>query len=169
MVLTMAAVAAGLAVIAFGSGESENAHWSGDLLALSVAALFAAGLTVARKVRHVSMVPGAALGYVLASLALLPFIAPMDLPDGQWGLVGLHGGFIVLSVVGLALGPRYIPSAEVGLLILLESVLAPLLVWFAVGERPGFYALIGGCVVIGALAASNWIALRSRKPKTLQV
>ena len=164
MVMTMAAVAAGLAVIAYGSGETAGAHWSGDLLALSVAALFAAGLTAARKVRHVSMVPGVALGYVLASLALLPFIAPLDVPDGQWGLVLLHGLVIVMSAIGLALGPRYIPSAEVGLLILLESVLAPLLVWFVVGEHPGIYALIGGTVVIGALAASNAVTLRRRKP-----
>ncbi len=163
MVLTMVAVAAGLALIAYGSGETANAHWSGDLLALSVAALFAAGLTVARRVRHVSMVPGVALGYVLASLALLPFIAPLDVPEGQWGLVMLHGAIIVISAVGLALGPRYIPSAEVGLLILLESVLAPLLVWAVIGEYPGGYAFLGGAIVIGALAAYNLLALRRRR------
>ncbi len=163
MVMTMVAVAVGLAVIAYGSGETVGAHWSGDLVALSVAALFAAGLTAARKVKHVSMVPGVALGYVLASFALLPFIAPLDVPDGQWGLVALHGIVIVMSAVGLALGPRYIPSAEVGLLILLESVLAPLLVWSVVGEYPGFYAFTGGAIVIGALAVYNLAMLQRRR------
>jgi drug/metabolite transporter (DMT)-like permease len=65
--------------------------------------------------------------------------------------------------MGLALGPRYIPSPEVGLLILLESVLAPLLAWVVVGEDPGPYALVGGAVVIGALAVSNVVALSRRK------
>lgn len=160
MVWTMVAVAIGIAVIAYGSGETEGAHWSGDVIALSLSALFAAGLTAARRVRHVSMVPGAALGYVFWSLVLLAFVAPMQVEQGQWGLVALHGVFISVSGIGLALGPRYIPSAEVGLLILLESVLAPLLVWAAIGEAPGGYALVGGAVVIGALAVYNVGALR---------
>ncbi|UYV38756.1 DMT family transporter [Rhodobacteraceae bacterium D3-12] len=160
MVRTMIAVAIGIAVIAYGSGETEGAHWSGDLIALSLSALFAAGLTAARRVRHVSMVPGAALGYVFWSLVLLAFVAPMQVPEGQWGLVALHGLLISVSGIGLALGPRYIPSAEVGLLILLESVLAPLLVWAMVGEAPGGYALVGGAIVIGALAVYNLSALR---------
>ena len=163
MVLTMLAVAVGLGILARGSGETQGAHWTGDLTALWVAALFAAGLTAARKVRNVSMVAAVPIGYIGASLCLLPFIAPFSVPDGQWHLVILHGAFIAGSSIGLALGPRYIPSAEVGLLILLESVLAPLLAWAVIGEDPGVYALIGGAVVIGALAVSNAIALsRSR-------
>ena len=162
MLLTMAAVAAGLAVIAYGSGQSAQAHWSGDLVALGVAALFPAGLTAARKVRHVSMVPAVALGYLAASAVLALFVSPWAVPEGKWGLVALHGAFITVSAIGLALGPRYIPSAEVGLLILLESVLAPLLAWAVIGEHPGAWALAGGAIVVGALAVSNIVALRRR-------
>lgn len=163
MVVTMAAVAVGLGIIAWGSGATRGAHWSGDALALAVSALFAAGLTAARRVRHVSMVPAVALGYLAAAGLLWPFIAPLSVPGWQWGLVALHGLFIVASAVGLALGPRYITSAEVGLLILLESVLAPLLAWAVIGENPGGYALAGGAVVVGALAVSNLVALRRRR------
>ena len=42
--------------------------------------------------------------------------------------------FLFLATCLLAMGPRYISSAEVSLLILLESVLAPLLVWAWIGE-----------------------------------
>ena len=160
MTITMAAVAAGLAVIAYGSGQNARAHWSGDLVALCVTALFPAGLTAARKLRHISMVPMVALGYLVASAGLALVIDPMAVPEGKWGLVALHGAFITVSAVGLALGPRYIPSAEVGLLILLESVLAPLLAWAVIGEDPGPYALAGGVIVVGALAVSNVVALR---------
>ncbi|MDU8926385.1 DMT family transporter [Alisedimentitalea sp. MJ-SS2] len=160
MLITIAVVAMGLAVIAYGSGETEHAHWKGDLMALLVTALFPAGLTAARKVRHVSMVPAVALGYLVVSAGLALFVSPWAVPEGKWLLVGLHGAFITVSAVGLALGPRYIPSAEVGLLILLESVLAPLLVWAVIDEHPGRYALIGGAIVVGALAMSNVVALR---------
>jgi drug/metabolite transporter (DMT)-like permease len=76
-----------------------------------------------------------------------------------------HGGLILGSSVLLAIGPRYITSAEVGLLILLESALAPLLAWAVVGENPGPYALAGGAVVIGALFLSNLWLLRRLKSR----
>jgi drug/metabolite transporter (DMT)-like permease len=163
MVWTMIAVAVGLAIIAIGSGEVEQAHWSGDLVALCVAMLFPAGLTAARKVRHVSMVPAVAVGYLAASCALAMVISPLAVPEGKWPLVFMHGSFITVSAIGLALGPRYITSAEVGLLILLESVLAPLIAWAVIGEAPGGYALLGGALVVGALVVSNVVALRRVK------
>jgi drug/metabolite transporter (DMT)-like permease len=163
MVLTIAAVMAGLFIIAYGSGENRTSSLAGDALALSVAALFAAALTAARKAKAVSMVPGVAMGYILCACAILPFSDPLSVPQVQIPLVVAHGGLILGSSVLLAIGPRYITSAEVGLLILLESALAPLLAWAVVGENPGPYALAGGIVVIGALFLSNlWLLRRLR-------
>ena len=163
MIATMAAVAVGLAIIGYGSGETKGAHWSGDLMALGVSAIFAAGLTAARRVKQVSMVPAVPVAYIGASLILLLIINPFSVPNGQWGLVAFHGSFIVVSASLLALGPRYITSAEVGLLILLESVLAPLLAWALLDENPGIWALSGGAVVVVALAISNTIALARQR------
>ncbi|MFT6675743.1 MAG: drug/metabolite transporter (DMT)-like permease [Sulfitobacter sp.] len=161
--LTIAAVTPGLAVIAYGSGETANAHLSGDLLALGVSAMFAAALTAARHAKGTSMVAGVAMGYVLAALLIAPWAAPFEMPASAWPLVVAHGGFILISSVLLALGPRYITSAEVGLLVLLESVLAPILAWLVVHEDPGPYALIGGAIVIGALFLSNLVVLMRRR------
>jgi GPH family glycoside/pentoside/hexuronide:cation symporter len=62
----------------------------------------------------------------------------------------MHGGiFIAASTCLLAIGPRYITSAEVALLILLESILAPLLVWWVLEEAIGRATLIGGAVLLG--------------------
>ena len=163
MYLTIAAVVPGLAVIAYGSGETQGASLAGDFLALGVSAFFAAGLTAARRARAVSMVPAVGVGYLLAGCVILPWAAPFSVLPGDVPLVGMHAGLIAVSSVLLALGPRYITSAEVGLLILLESVLAPLLAWFVVGENPGGYALLGGMIVVGALFVSNVVVLRRRK------
>lgn len=165
MMLTMLAVFLGLGVITYGSGETHGASLKGDLMAVCVSFVFAVALTAARRVRSVSMVPMLPVAYLLSALCLLPFVQPLQLGVDQFYLVALHGLFIAISSVGLALGPRYIPSAEVALLILLESVLAPLLVWFALGEDPGGYALVGGTIVIGALALSNLVVLMRRRPR----
>lgn len=163
MLCTIAAVFIGLSVIAYGSGETQGASWKGDLLALGVSAMFAAGLTAARCVRHVSMVAAIPIAYVLVALAILPLAALLSVPSAQVPLLVLHAGFITLSSIFLALGPRYITSAEVSLLVLGESVFAPLLVWAMLSENPGPWALAGGAVVLGALFASNLVVLLRRK------
>ena len=163
MVLTMMGVFAGLGIIAYGSGENEIASWKGDLWALYVCVAYAGALTAVRVVKDISMVPAIPLSYIGAGIVFLPFVAPIAPMLDQWHLFLGHGAFIAVATCFLTLGPRYISSAEVSLLILLESVLAPILVWAVVGEDPGPWALIGGVVVIGALLVSNMVVLMRRR------
>lgn len=165
MVITIATVMIGIAIIAYGSGEAAHASLAGDLLAVAVSALFAAALTAARRARAISMVPGVGMAYVIMALLIAPVAHPFAMPASQAPLVMGHGAVILCSAVFLALGPRYITSAEVGLLVLLESVLAPLLVWFVIGENPGEYALLGGALVVFTLFVSNTVALMRRKQR----
>lgn len=162
MVLTMMAVGVGLAIIAYGSGTSEIAHWSGDLMAVYVCFAYAAGLTAVRKVKDVSMIPAIPIAYIGMALVLWPVATPMAPVATQWHLLLGHGLFIGVATCFLTLGPRYISTAEVSLLILLESILAPILVWAFIGEDPGRLTLVGGAVVIGALIVSNTILLMRR-------
>lgn len=162
MVLTMIAVLAGLGIIAYGSAATELSSWRGDIWALYVTVAFSFALTAVRRVKEVSMVPAIPIAYIGAALAIGTFTEPLDAFPGEWHLFLGHGLFIGAASCMLALGPRYISSTEVALLVLLESVLAPILVWAVIGEDPGAWALIGGAVVIGTLLISNLIALRSR-------
>ncbi|KMW60581.1 hypothetical protein AIOL_000743 [Candidatus Rhodobacter oscarellae] len=157
---TMLVVWAGLGVIAYGSAQSEVAHWSGDLWALYVSVAYAAALTAVRRVRDVPMIPAVPMGYLGAACVLGLVSAPLPLFETHWPLLLGHGAFIGAATCLLTLGPRYIGAAEVSLLILLESVLAPLLVWAVIGEEPGAWALAGGAIVLGALVVSNVVALR---------
>jgi drug/metabolite transporter (DMT)-like permease len=50
------------------------------------------------------------------------------------------------------MGARLISAAEVALITLLEVVLGPLWVWFAYSERPSTATLVGGAVVVVAVA-----------------
>ena len=160
MVLTMIGVFGGLALILRGSGETQGVHWSGDLVALAVSASFAGAITTARRLREVSLVPTIPVAMLGASLFLWPLAAPGAVWAANWPLLLAHGTFISVATSLMTLGPRYITAPEVALLILLESVLAPLLVWAILGEGPGAWAIIGGTVVISVLLVSNLWALR---------
>ena len=166
MVLTMIAVVFGLGIIAYGSGSNEIASWKGDLWALYVSMSYAGALTAVRKVKETSMIPAIPIAYIGSVLAFGFFISPLPAFETEWPLFLGHGAFIGVATCLLTLGPRFISSAEVSLLILLESVLAPLLVWAVIGEDPGRWALVGGAVVIGALLLSNLSALWSHRRET---
>lgn len=163
MVLTMLVVFLGLSVIAFGSSTSQIASWKGDLWALYISVVFAAALTAVRKVKEFSMIPAIPIAYVGTALLLWIFVSPAKSFSGQWELFLGHGLIIGAGSCLLALGPRYISSSEVSLLVLLESVLAPILVWFVLGEDPGNWALVGGLIVISALIVSNLVELAGKR------
>jgi drug/metabolite transporter (DMT)-like permease len=76
--------------------------------------------------------------------------------------ISLHDFVILflfgLTTIGLAFvlfmeGAKFIPSAEAGLISLLDVVLGPLWVFIAFGENPGLATLLGGAIV---LAAAVW-------------
>ena len=165
MVITMAAVIFGLGIIAYGSSETQIASWKGDIWAVYVSAAFAAALTAVRKVKATSMIPAIPVAYIGAAIFLGMFVSPGEAFATQWPLILGHGGFIGAASCLLALGPRYISSAEVALVVLLESVLAPILVWLAIGESPGPWAVVGGTVVVGALLVSNIYSLMKQETR----
>ena len=66
-----------------------------------------------------------------------------------------HGACIAAATACLTISPRFITSTEISLLILLESVLAPILVWAVLAEHPGQWAILGGTIVLSALLAYN--------------
>ncbi|WP_406649647.1 DMT family transporter [Aliisedimentitalea scapharcae] len=160
MVWTMVAVGGGLGIIAYGSGNHATASWQGDLWALYISVAYALALTILRQLKHVSMIPAIPVAFIGVALAIWVVADPMPAFQTQWPLFVGHGAFIGAATCLLAIGPRFISAAEVALLILLESVLAPVLVWAVIGEHPGSWAVLGGAVVIGALLVSNLVALR---------
>ena len=112
-----------------------------------------------------SLIPAVPISFLGSAALVFPFADPFNFTGYDPLYVILHGGvFIPLSMTFLAIGPRYITSAEVALMILLESVLAPLLVWLVLGEDPGQWALIGGAIVVITLFLSNLVALKRTKP-----
>ena len=160
MILTMLGVFAGMALILRGSHGSALAHWTGDLLALGVALCFAGALTALRMLRGRSMLPGVPVALLGSAFVLFWLGDPFALWDARAPIWLAHGTMIAGASALMTLGPRYITAPEVALLILLESILSPLLVWALLAEDPGAWTLWGGAVVIAALVISNMVALR---------
>ncbi len=162
MIVTIVFCFFGIGIIASGTAGAGSRAFAGDVAALGVAVCLAIGYTAARSARRFSMVPAAAASQLLLALTLAfvidrPVLAGADL---AYALV-LGCVLVPLGAGLLSTGPRYITAAEVSLLLLLEAVLAPVLVWLVLGEAPRTSTLWGGGLVLLVLAASNAAGIRA--------
>lgn len=146
-------------------GSIGTGRLGGDFAAAGAALAMAIGLTVMRRSSHVSMVPAWGIGALLAAGFNVWFADPFSI-SGRDVAVLIPSGVLVLPIAfGLiALGPRRISAPETGLLMLLETTIGPLWVWWILEEQPNSEALIGGAVVIAVLVANSLAGLRQAAP-----
>ena len=162
LLLTSCFVFVGLAIIGLGSSDGTTAHWIGDLWAVYIVIAFSTALTLLRRQKHISMLPAIPIGYIGAAFVMFWFIEPLETVATDGALYLLHGVLIAVSTCGLTLGPRYISATEVSLLILLESVFAPILAWLVLSEIPAQSTVIGGFFILSALVVYNIIIIQRR-------
>lgn len=155
--LAMSAMILGVGLIV--QDGISSGHMFGDLMALVSALILAAAITVGRASRR-------DMGFVPLLAAIFPAILGFGLilPDGlaishpAWII---FNGAVMMPVAFwcLATGPRYLSAPEVGMFYLLETVLAPIWVWFIFAETPKPMTLAGGSILIAAIMAhSLWMA-----------
>jgi len=111
------------------------------------------------------MIPSLALSGLLNVLFVLPWSNPLSVSGSDLVLFLLMGGILFPIGMGLiTLAPRYITATEVGLIMLLEAVMGATWVWILLAENPGLESLLGGAVVIGALAFNSLAGWKSSRP-----
>lgn len=150
---------AGAALIALGDHAASPGSLFGNVLALAGAVTLAAYQVVGRGLRAALPLNAYVLGvWGTAALTLGVLAAAFGVP-----LIG-YGSGSWLAFVGLALVPtigghglankslRVLPAPTVGLFLLGEPVGATLMGWLLFGEVPGPWTLVGGVIVLGALA-----------------
>jgi len=159
--ITIAAALVGMLTIFHHDLNSEGLP--GDALALVSAIGLGGTFVIVRHRKAVNMMPAMSAGTFLSALAVLPAAAPLAINPEGLDLLVLQGLLVMpLSFGLLTLGPRYLPAPEVSLLLLMETVLAPWIVWMAIGEPVSNTTALGGAVILIALAVNAGVALSKR-------
>jgi len=137
---------------------------SGDLFALAAAVSFGANMTWLRLHRHLPRIPIVCLCGLISACIAAPMAAPAEL-TGSGVMVLSVSGFVQmpLAMVLVTIGTRYLPAAEVSLLLLIETVLGPVWVGIVLGEVPSTATYVGGTVVVATLVVHSWIGLRAAR------
>jgi drug/metabolite transporter (DMT)-like permease len=152
----------GVVFISFdNAGEPEM---SGVLLALVSGVLFAIYMVNLQQIKKISAIYLTWLNNLVCALLVLPFVkAPFALSSEQLLIVAIMGAVqLGLPYFLFSRGLATIPLQEAALIALVEPVLNPVWVALIVGEIPSFATLIGGAMILTALAVRYLIPLLSR-------
>ena len=129
----------------------------GNIVALAIPINFAILVMIIRKNTKVDMVPAIFYSGIF-SLIYGFFLAESfeftkhDLWMGfLLGVPQLAFGFICITI-----GSRTVESATVGLLMLMETLCAPIWVWLFLSEIPPISVFIGGAVIISAIILKSF-------------
>ena len=136
----------------------------GNLVALTIPISFSILVMIIRKNANLDLVP--AIWYASISSTLISFSMTSDLSFSNndilmgflLGVPQLTFGFVCITI-----GSRTTKSVTIGLLMLTETIFAPLWVWIFLNEIPPISVFIGGFVIVLALI------LKSFDKKTIKV
>ncbi|WP_084155834.1 DMT family transporter [Halomonas halocynthiae] len=92
----------------------------------------------------------------LAMLVPAIFLGGIQLPpEDDMNRLLLLAAFLSGAYFFIQTGARYLPGAEVSLVMLLETVVGALLVWWWLGETPPPLAFLGGSLIVSAMLVSS--------------
>lgn len=147
----------GVAVIAWDGLHSGKLF--GDALAFVCACCTAAAFTIVRRSGQ-NIATSLAVGSLLSALvafAMFPVDFSSLVAPGALGAPAIYwlalNGLVAIPIASslLANGPRYMPSVDVSMFFLLETVLTPVWIWMLFDEKPSLHVTSGGLIIIATL------------------
>lgn len=142
----------------------------GLAMAVMAAVAFAANLTMARSRPDADMSVMLMFGglIIAAIAALLGGVQWLSWADfGYLALLCLF--FLPVACTLIQIGPRYLPAAEVSLMLLLETILGSFLVWLFLQEIPPDLSFIGGALILSALALNGVYEVQRNRSRRLRM
>ena len=135
----------------------------GNIVALAIPINFAILVMIIRKNTKVDMVPAIFYSGIF-SLIYGFFLAE----SFEFTKHDLWMGFLLgvpqlaVSFICITIGSRTVESATVGILMLMETLCAPLWVWLFLNEIPPISVFIGGAVIISAIVLKSFDKKQSK-------
>ena len=154
------AAMAGLAVMV--GSELAVSRYLGTLLALWIPIAYAASIIAVRRSKRDNMLVALCLAGLVAGGLSAFFVTDYALTPRDL-IISLYLGVFQVGVgfTLVVLGSRYVPAAQVGLLALVEPVLAPIWAWMGVGEVPGLATIVGGTIIFLAIGTDGILNIKS--------
>jgi drug/metabolite transporter (DMT)-like permease len=161
--IAIAVSVAGVLVVFAGSLGQPGSL--GDALAIVLALSMGLTLTLLRRMPDLPKMPVVAVSGIVLAVLTWPLSSPLGLAPEQYGWLAVMGLVqMPIASVLVMMATRYLPSPEVSLFLLIETVLGPLWVLWVLNEAVPPLTLVGGSAILGAVAVHSWVSLRRETP-----
>jgi DME family drug/metabolite transporter len=156
-IITIGVCAVGM--IFFFMEKLSPGHFKGNLVALFSGVMFAALFLGLRKNEDRYQFSSIFYGNLIVAIVCVPFLSGIqDVNLSNLSMVSFLGVFqIGLAYAVFSYGLRRVLAIEASILALMEPVFNPVWVFIGYGEAPSFMAIIGGIVILSAIAMRTLI------------
>jgi drug/metabolite transporter (DMT)-like permease len=154
-------------------GKLELGNIYGNLLAILSGICFAMFTLFLKwkKQLHKSTdtISNVVLGNFLVGVICFPIIFPNLSLDFTQASILIYLGAVQIGISYMIFneGIKYVSATESMIIATLEAIFNPIWVFFGIGETPSVFAILGACVILGAILWRNLIS--KPKDKTLIV
>jgi len=148
-----------IGMIFFFLGEISPGHLEGNLIALISGVMFAAFFLGMRKNGNEHQQSSIFYGNILVALLSIPFILdlkPLSFND-IWMVTFLGVFQIAFAYAFFSYGLKRILAVEASIISMFEPVLNPVWVLIGYGEKPSYWAVVGGAIIITAIFARTLV------------
>ncbi|MEM7292234.1 MAG: DMT family transporter [Pseudomonadota bacterium] len=164
----IAAAVALMGIVVMVAGGIAFGHMIGNLSALLSALGFAVFAVSLRWGKLEDMLPAVMIGGAMAATVGAVVCGLTDesfelSTRDTWISLGMGVFQLGAGLTVFTIGSRVVPAAELALLSMTEVLLGPFWVWLFLGEEADLYTLIGGAILLCAIAGNALSGLR-RKP-----
>ena len=143
-------------VIMVGDSISSGSLF-GNIVALAIPINFAILVMIIRKNTKVDMVPAIFYSGIFSLIYGFFLAESFEFTNHDLWMGFLLGvPQLALSFICITIGSRTVESATVGLLMLMETLCAPLWVWLFLNEIPPISVFLGGAVIILAIVIKSF-------------
>jgi len=141
----------------------EMGSLEGNIYALLCTALFATSFVLLSKYKEMNRVILTAFSGLALSIIAFFFCDEFYI-DFKTLIIVMTMGLLIspISRVLLGTGAKYINASEVSLLMIIETIMAPIWVWIFLDEIPSSYTFIGGSLIIITLIVNSLYTLKKQ-------
>lgn len=136
----------------------------GNIYALLCTSTFSFSFVLLAKYTKISRVVLTALTGLFLSLITIILTDSIIIDMNNFLIIAIMGLLITpISRVLIGNGTKYINASEVSLLMIIETIMAPIWVWLFLKEIPSSNTFIGGSIIIATLVINSLYTLRKKE------
>ena len=133
----------------------------GNIYALLCTAFFATSYVILSRYKDMDRFILTAFSGLALSMIAFFFCDDLAIDFKTLAVVMIMGLLISpISRVFLGNGAKYISASEVSLLMIIETIMAPVWVWIFLNEVPSSYTFIGGSIIVATLIVNSLYTLK---------